>query len=172
MLSYIKHAVWRGLLAGVFFSLAYIAFVIPFTGLLMVLTNVPAGRGFEAIIGAGILTACAWPFSFFLGVLPGALLGLVGGCVAGCLFAPWRNHLVPPMAAILAAGLTLLALLPIHLIFAPELLDANQAGFARYGTYLFWLVGPSLFAIPAAAWAGWSLQKNWMVVSSSLPSLG
>jgi hypothetical protein len=163
MLNYLRHATGYGFLAGLFFSLAYIAFVIPFTGLMMVLTNVPVGRGFEAIIGAGILTACAWPFSFWLGVLPGAALGTLGGALFGGLLAPWRDRLTPRQAAVIAVALTLLVLLPIHGLFAPGLLDEHQVGLARYGTYGFWLVGPSIFAVPAAAWAGWMLQKKRLV---------
>lgn len=160
MLIYIRNSIWRGLLAGVIFSLAYIAVVIPLTGMLLILTNISGGKVFEALIGAGIITVLASSCSFVFGVVPGAILGVLGGLIFGLLMFPWRERLTPAAAALIATLLLLPAIAIFHIVAGPDMIASGRSSFLPYFPYLLWMVGPSIFAVPAAAWAGWSLQKS------------
>ena len=73
--SILKRSVVLGSLSGGVLSFAYTAVVIPLVGMLLVLTNISNGKGFDALIGAGAFAICAWPFAIIMGVFPGVLMG-------------------------------------------------------------------------------------------------
>lgn len=62
-------------------------------GASLAFTDSANGKLFEAMIGVGVFTLCAGPFALMLGILPGTILGALGGLIIALLVAPFRRHL-------------------------------------------------------------------------------
>jgi hypothetical protein len=155
-LGHVARSGLRGAAAGAVLAMAYTVLVIPLAGLSLVASNLPGGKGLDALIGAGAFAICAFPFALVLGVLPGVLLGAIGGLLIGAATAPFRGRLQRRAAAGIGLAVAGLMVFAAHLAIAPDLLDSARQGLGRYVPYLFWVAGPSLLTFLGLGWAGWS----------------
>ena len=146
-----------GAASGGVLSVAYTAAVIPLAGLLLVFTNIPGGKVFDALIGAGVFAICAWPFAMALGILPGIILGVIGGMLIGLIVAPFRDNLSSRGAALIGLIVAAAIVVSGHLVLGRGLIDPNRVGFVKYLPYLFWLAGPGLLILSGLTWVGWTL---------------
>ena len=149
-----------GAFAGVMLSAVYTAVAIPMVGVAIVLTNIPSGKVFEALLGAGAFAICAWPFAILVGILPGTLLGLLGGLVIGLLVAPLHNYISRRGAALIGFVFGGALVLSGHLFLSQGLIDPQQAGLMRFLPYVFWIGGPSLPLLTGSTWVGWKVLEE------------
>lgn len=136
--------------------------------MLLALTNSSNGRAFDALIGAGIFTICSGPFALLLGILPAVILGALSGLLIGLLAAPWRGRLSNGGAALIGLLVAIAIVIGGNLLLGPGMIEPNQAGFARYRPYLFWIAGPSVLILIGLPAVGWALQQDTQKV---LPSV-
>lgn len=149
----------RGAIAGAVLSTAYATLVIPLVGVWLVVSNLPHGKGLDALWGAMAWTVCAWPFAFVLGILPGVILGAMVGLVMGLIIAPLRCYLSPRRTAMIGFIMAVLLIVGAHLILGSGLIAASPyGGFARFLPYLFWLAGPSVLVILELTWVGFTAR--------------
>lgn len=146
-----------GALTGVVLASIYAALAVPALAFWLLLTNSNNGRLLDALVGVTLLSLCAGPFAFVLGIAPAALLGLVGGTLLGAIFIPLHDHINDMGRAAIGASLGLMVAAIALLTLNEGLIDPAKPGFAGYYLFFFWLVGPSLLAIVGFAWVGWRL---------------
>ncbi|MCW1969808.1 MAG: hypothetical protein KIH69_016975 [Anaerolineae bacterium] len=159
-LELITRSTARGAIAGAALAIIYTLIAIPVVGLLLVISNIPIGKAFDAMIGAGIFAICAWPFAIVLGVIPGVLLGAVGGLGIGAGLPLSRERTTARPAAWLGFAIALGIVLIGHLFIAPGLIETQFTGLRAFIPYLFWLFGPSLMLVLGLTWAGWHAYDN------------
>ena len=143
------------LLAGAYAAVAPAAF-----GILLALTNSGDGGPLDPLIGAAIFTICSGPFALVLGILPGMLLGAVGGLAVGLLVAPFRHALWDAGAALIGLLVAVLIVAGGNLLWGPAMIEPNRPGLGRYLPYLFWIAGPSLLILGGLPWVGWALLQD------------
>ncbi len=156
-LKLIAHSALRGAMAGGVLAIAYTALAIPAAGLLLMINNIPVGKTFDAMIGAGVFALCAWPFAIVLGIIPSAIIGAVGGSIIGAAVIPFRARLSRRGTTLIGLLVAILIVLIAYLVFGQSMYDPRENSFAPYIPYLFWFVGPSIMAILGLTWVGWSM---------------
>ena len=149
-----------GVLTGVILASIYAALAVPALAFWLLLTNSDNGRLPDALIGVSLLSLCVGPFAFVLGILPAALLGLVGGTLLGAIFIPLHDHIDDMGRAAIGASLGLLIAASALLTLNEGLSDPIKPGCAGYYLFFFGLVGPSLLVIGGFAWVGWRLGHS------------
>lgn len=154
-LQLITRSLARGAIAGAGLAILYTLIAIPVVGLLLVISNIPIGKAFDAMIGAGVFAICAWPFAIMLGIIPGALLGAAGGLVIGVGLALLPGRATQRQAAWFGLAVAVILVAIAHLTYGPSLVDAKFTGVRAYIPYLFWLLGPSLMLALGLTWVGW-----------------
>jgi len=155
--SILKRGFLLGAFAGGVLSVAYTTIVIPLVGMLIVFINIPAGKVFDALLGAGFFAICAWPFAIVMGILPGILIGAIGGFLTGSIVVPLRTRISSKGAAFIGLIVAIGAVIGGHILFFPGLIDINSPGFHPYFPFLFWLACPSVLILTGLTWVGWLL---------------
>ncbi len=159
-LSVLKNGLFQGALAGGILSFTYTALVIPATGLVLIISNIPGGKAFDALLGAGFFAICAWPFGIIIGIIPGVLFGAVGGFLVGLISHPFINKLSRVSSTLIGFGFGLLLAGIAHYLIFPGLIDQNTSDqLLKYLPYLFWLAFPSLLSILGYSWVGWKIHQ-------------
>ena len=149
-----------GASAGAVLAGAYAA-VAPFVfGAVLAFTNGGQGGMLDPLIGAAVFGICSGPFAFVLGILPGTLLGALGGLVIGLLMAPLRTRVSPAGAALIGLLVAVVIVVGANLGMGPDMIEPQRSGFGRYMPYLFWIAGPSLLVLAGLPWVGWALQRD------------
>jgi hypothetical protein len=150
-----------GALAGAGLSLAYTTVIIPLVGILLVLTNIPSGKVFEALIGAGLFGICAWPFAILMGVFPGIVMGAISGIFIGLIILPLQTRITNLGAAIIGLTVAIGLVIGAHSLLYPGLIDMTRPdGVFKYLPYLFWLGFPSVLVLAGLTWVGWSILNQ------------
>ncbi|MBK6433356.1 hypothetical protein [Candidatus Amarolinea dominans] len=146
-----------GALTGVVLASIYAALAVPALAFWLLLTNSNNGRLLDALVGVTLLSLCAGPFAFVLGIArPRSWAWWAARCWARfssrCTITS-TTWVVRPLASSLGLLVAAIALLTLN----EGLIDPAKPGFAGYYLFFFWLVGPSLLVIVGFAWVGWRL---------------
>ncbi|RME77159.1 MAG: hypothetical protein D6784_04210, partial [Chloroflexi bacterium] len=154
----LKRGLILGALAGAVLSSLYTAVIIPLFGILLVVTNIPGGRVFDALIGAGMFAICAWPAAVLAGILPGIIIGAAGGLLIGLMVLPVRASITSKGAASIGLLVGTIIIAGAHLLLYPGIIDETQPdGVFKYLPYLFWLALPGAAVLAGSAWVGWKI---------------
>ena len=153
--------IWRGIrlgaLAGGVLSVAYTTVVIPLVGVLLVGTNVSTGKAFDALLGAGMFAMAAWVCAIPLGVLPGILIGSIGGFLIAAIALPMKTKLSRRGAVIIGLFVGAIIVAAAHALLFPGLIQTQMSGVFKYVPYFFWLLAPSALTLAGSAWVGWKI---------------
>jgi hypothetical protein len=159
-LSLAKRGFYWGAISGGVLSVIFSVVAIHLTGLLLVLTNISSGKVIDALIGAGAFAICAWPFSIILGVIPGLIVGSVGGIATGLVVMPFRTKISSNTSALIGLLVAISIIVVAHRYLFPGLIEPNRpASIQKYFPYLFWLGGPSLLLLSGMTWVGWKIAE-------------
>jgi len=159
--SILKRSIILGSITGGVLSFAYTAVVIPLAGILIVFTNIPSGKIFDALIGAGAFAICAWPFAMIMGVFPGIILGAMGGIIIGLIVLPLRTRISSMGTGLIGLLAAIGTVILAHRYLYPGLIDVSRPeGIMKYLPYLFWLAGPSLLLLLGMTWVGWKMYAG------------
>ena len=157
-ISVLRRGVFLGARAGAALSIAYTATAIPMLGILLVVTNIPSGKVFDALIGAWMLPICAWPFAVLMGILPGSVLGAIGGLLIGLIVLPIRTRVTQGGAAIIGLIVAIGMVGSVHALMYPGIIGGIPSkGVFKYLPYLFWVAFPSVLVLTGLTWVGWKL---------------
>lgn len=150
----IARSLMLGTGAGATLATLYTLLAIPLFGLAL-LTNIPAGKALDALLGVGAFAVCAGPFALLVGILPATLIGALAGLVIGLLLLPWRQRITGRGGALIGLGVSLILVATVNLTLGPGLLRMETGSFGSRFIYLFWLGGPSALALLAGPVVGW-----------------
>lgn len=154
----LKRGFILGTLAGAVLSITYTAVIIPLVGILLVATNIPSGKVFDALIGAGMFAMCAWPCAVPMGILPGTVLGAIGGSVIGLILLPIRARVTNVGAAIIGLLVAIGIIAGVHVLLYPGMIEETQPnGVFKYLPYLFWIGLPGVMTLAGLTWVGWKI---------------
>ena len=157
-MSVLKRGIFLGALAGAVLSIAYTAVIIPSVGILLVVTNIPGGRVFDALIGAWMFAICAWPFAVLIGILPGIVLGAIGGFLIGLIVLPVRTRITKRGTAIIGLIVGIGIAGSIHALLAPGMIEETHPNEVfKYLPYLFWVGLPGILVLTGSMWVGWKI---------------
>ena len=152
----LKRGFILGALAGAVLSTAYVIVVIPLVGILLVVTNIPSGKVFDALIGAGTFAMCAWPCAVPMGILPGIVVGAIGGSVIGLILLPIRTRVTSVGAAIIGLLVATGTMVSAYALLYPGMVEETQSdGVFKYLPYFFWIGLPSVMMLAGLTWVGW-----------------
>ncbi|MBT3239489.1 MAG: hypothetical protein HON98_03180 [Chloroflexi bacterium] len=159
--SILKRGLFQGSLAGGILATVYMALAIPAVGILLVISNIPAGKAFDALLGAGFFAICAFPFGIIIGVIPGILFGALGGFLIALISLPFLKNLSKFKTALIGFAFGIVFALIAHFVLSPGLIDQNQTDtIMKYLPYLFWIAFPSLFSTIGFTWVGLRILQN------------
>ncbi|MBM4460627.1 MAG: hypothetical protein FJ011_23185 [Chloroflexi bacterium] len=142
-LTLIARSLLLGAGAGALLATLYTLLAIPLFGLLL-LTNIPAGKALDALLGVGAFAVCAGPFALLVGILPAALIGALAGLPIGLLSLALGEQLTPRRGALIGLGVAVALVASANVLLGPSLLRMEEGSFGRAFLYLCWLGGPSI----------------------------
>ncbi|GAB4568349.1 MAG: hypothetical protein Kow0047_21140 [Anaerolineae bacterium] len=160
-MSLLKRGIYLGALAGAVLSIVYTAVAIPLVGILLVVTNIPGDRVFDALIGAGMFAMCAWPCAIPVGILPAVMIGALGGLLIGLLILPVQDRVSNEGAAIVGLLVGVGIVVAAHLWLFPGMIEETRPnGVLKYLPYLFWIGFPGVMILAGSMWVGWKIRET------------
>lgn len=157
-MAILKRGIVLGTLAGAVLSITYTAAAIPLVGILLVATNIPGGKVFDALIGAGMFAMCAWPCAVPMGILPGMVVGAIGGFVIGLIVLPLKARATNVGTAIIGLMVAIGMVVSVNVWLYPGMIEETQPnGVFKYLPYLFWIALPSVLVLVGSTWVGWKI---------------